>query len=149
MHHASWGDGGLSYPSFRDRGDIVAIRSFAQMTLSDDDRVRETMKQFIEDERIFQHIEQDPDAQFFNWKDEDLAKSRISTIIGRIRRACRELSVKLKLEGRQLVIRTTESEMKTKLAAGIGRFLTQKVIRPRKIESLLRKEKHGATFTTL
>jgi hypothetical protein len=107
------------------------------------------MKQFIEDERIFRHIKQDPDAKFFNWKDEDLAKSRTSTFIGRIRRACRKLSVKLKLEDRQLVIKINESEMKTKLAAGIGRFLTQKVIRPRKIESLLRKEKYGATFTTL
>jgi hypothetical protein len=35
-HHASWRDGGLFYRNLRDRGDVLTIRSFTQMTLSDD-----------------------------------------------------------------------------------------------------------------
>jgi hypothetical protein len=35
-HHAAWKDGDLSYPSLRDRGNILMIRSFAQTMLSDD-----------------------------------------------------------------------------------------------------------------
>jgi hypothetical protein len=27
--HASWRDGGVSYPSLRDRGDVLTIRLFA------------------------------------------------------------------------------------------------------------------------
>jgi hypothetical protein len=34
--HALWRDGGLSYPNLRDRGDVLTIRSFVEMTLSDD-----------------------------------------------------------------------------------------------------------------
>jgi hypothetical protein len=36
-HHTSWRDGGLSYPSLQDRGDVLTIRSFVQITLSNDD----------------------------------------------------------------------------------------------------------------
>jgi hypothetical protein len=57
--------------------------------------------------------------------------------------------VKLKLEDRLLIIKTEESKKKINSAVGIGRFLTQKVVRRRKIESLLGKLKHGATFATL
>jgi hypothetical protein len=61
-HHASWRDGDLSDPSLRDRGDVLTIRSFAQMTLSDDMGVRAAMRQFIEDERKFRRIETDPNT---------------------------------------------------------------------------------------
>jgi hypothetical protein len=40
-------------------------------------------------------------------------------------------------------------EVKTDSATGIGRCLTQRVVRPRLLKSLLLKEKHGATFATL
>jgi hypothetical protein len=49
-HHASWRDGGLSDSSLRDRGDVLKIRSFAQITLSDDMGIRVAMKEVIEDE---------------------------------------------------------------------------------------------------
>jgi hypothetical protein len=65
-HHASWRDEGLSYPSLRDRDDILTIRLFAQMTLSDDIGVRAAIKQFIEDKREFRRIEIDPNAQFLD-----------------------------------------------------------------------------------
>jgi hypothetical protein len=55
----------------------------------------------------------------------------------------------LKLEDAFTVTKANRSEKKTNLAIGIDRYLTQKVVRSRKIETLLRKEKHGATFTLL
>jgi hypothetical protein len=57
--------------------------------------------------------------------------------------------VELKLEGAFIVIKANGSEKKTNCAVDICRYLTQKAIQLRKIETLLRKEKHGATFTTL
>jgi hypothetical protein len=66
-----------------------------------------------------------------------------------MRRACKNQDVALKLEGAFMVIKANELEKKTNSAVGIGCYLTQKVVRPRTIEILLRKEKHGATFTTL
>jgi hypothetical protein len=65
-HHASWRDGGLSHPSLRDRGDVPTIRSFAQMTLSDDTEVRAATRQFTKDKREFRRIETDPNAQFLD-----------------------------------------------------------------------------------
>jgi hypothetical protein len=68
-HYASWRDGDLSYPSMQDKGDVLMIRSFAQMTLSHDECVRAAMRQFIEDERILRKIETDPNAQFIDCKE--------------------------------------------------------------------------------
>jgi hypothetical protein len=65
-HDASWRNGGLSYPSLGDKGDVLTIRSFAQMTLLDDMRVRPATRQFIEDEREFRRIETDASAQFLD-----------------------------------------------------------------------------------
>jgi hypothetical protein len=65
-HHASWRDGGLAYSNMGDRGDVLTIQSFAQVTLSDDMGVRPAMRQFIEDEREFRRIETDINAQFFD-----------------------------------------------------------------------------------
>jgi hypothetical protein len=42
-HYASWRDGSLSYPSTEEKGDVPTIRSFAQMTLSEDEGVRTAM----------------------------------------------------------------------------------------------------------
>jgi hypothetical protein len=65
-HHASRRDGGLSYPSLGDRRVVLAIRSFVQMTLSEDDLIQSVMRQFIEDERRFRTIQSDPDAPFLD-----------------------------------------------------------------------------------
>jgi hypothetical protein len=48
---ATWRDGGLSYPSLVDRRDVLIIRSFAQMMLSRDQKIRTAMTQLAEDER--------------------------------------------------------------------------------------------------
>jgi hypothetical protein len=48
-----------------------------------------------------------------------------------------------------MVIKADESEKKTNSAIGISRYLTQKIMRPRKTETLLKKEKHKITFATL
>jgi hypothetical protein len=45
-------------------------------------------------------------------------------------------------------IRKEELEFKTKSAIGIGRFLTQKIICPEKMEKLISHEVHGASFDT-
>jgi hypothetical protein len=86
-HHPSWKDGGMSYPSLRDRGDVLPIRSFAQMMLSHDECVRAAMRQFIEDEREFRRIETNPTAQFFDWKEGTGTRAGTSTIVEKTRRA--------------------------------------------------------------
>jgi hypothetical protein len=148
-HHASWRDGELSYPSLQDRGYVLTIRSFAQMMPSRDDMVRSAMRQFIDDERRYRRIVQCPNAQFLDWGEEEQSGPGTSTIIVKTRRACEKLDVTLKLEERRMMIKAKESEFKTVTATIIGRFLIQKIIRPQKITSLLRKEKHGATFEML
>jgi hypothetical protein len=67
-HHASWKDGDRSNPSVQDGGDVLTIRSFAQMTLSLDDGARIAMRQFIEDERRSRNIESEPEALFLTGK---------------------------------------------------------------------------------
>jgi hypothetical protein len=59
-HHASWRNGGLSSPSLPDRSNVFTTRSFAQMRLSRDMRVRAVVRQFIADERDFRRIETAP-----------------------------------------------------------------------------------------
>jgi hypothetical protein len=85
-HHASWRDGGLSYPSLRNKGGVLTIRSFAQITLSDDMGVRATMRYFIEEEREFRRIDTDPNAQFLDRKEGKGTSTETSPIIENARR---------------------------------------------------------------
>jgi hypothetical protein len=55
----------------------------------------------------------------------------------------------LKLVDEEMIVKTEESEYKTRTAMGIGRFLTQKVIRPDKFRKLIGHEVHGVTDTIL
>jgi 5-keto 4-deoxyuronate isomerase len=48
-----------------------------------------------------------------------------------------------------MLVKTEESELITKTAVGIGRFLTQKVVRPDMYKKLITHEVDGATYTTL
>jgi hypothetical protein len=148
-HHASWRDGGLSYPSLLDRGDVLTIRSFVQMMLSQDEGIRVAMRQCVEDERIYRGIDSDPEAAFLDWKNEANEQRGTASIIAKTRKACKRLDVGLKMSHPWITLKATESEKRTCSAIGVGRYLTQKVIRPRKLERLLAKEKHGATFPTL
>jgi hypothetical protein len=119
------------------------------MMLTEDEGLRIAMKQRIEDERCFGKIELDPTATFLDWKDDGFTRNGTSTITARTRRGYKGLNVGLKLEGSLLVIKANGSEKKTDAVIGIGRYLTQKVVKSQKFEKLLRKEKHGATFVTL
>jgi hypothetical protein len=73
----------------------------------------------------------------------------MSTIVEKTRRACKNYDLRLKLESSFMVIDAHGSEKKTNYAVGIGRYLTQTVVPRQNIETLLRKEKRGATFVTL
>jgi hypothetical protein len=50
-HHASWREGGLSYPSLVDRRRVLMIRSFTQMMTSKDEKVKKAMRWFTESGR--------------------------------------------------------------------------------------------------
>jgi hypothetical protein len=47
-----------------------------------------------------------------------------------------------------MTITSGESELKTKTATGVGRFLTQKFIRVKKFEKLIQHSVHGTSYTT-
>jgi hypothetical protein len=134
-HRASWRAGRLFYPSLRDRDDVLMIRSFAQMTLSHDKCIWAALRQFIEDEQKFTKIETGPTGQFLDCKEGKGASTGTSAIIEKTRRADKNQDVGLKLEDACIVIKANVSEKKTYFAIGIGRYLTQKVVRRRKIET--------------
>jgi hypothetical protein len=69
-HHASWRDGGLSYPSLVDPRKVLMIRSLTHMLLSKGEQVRNAMRWFTEGERMFRCIEEGIESNFLNWKDE-------------------------------------------------------------------------------
>jgi hypothetical protein len=147
-HHASWRDGGLSYPSLVDRRKVLMIRSFAQMMVSEDDKVRMAMRWFAESERIFRCIEEDENSIFLNWREEE-GESGTAALVTRTREACRKMELSLKLIQDDMIVKKGGSEFKTKSAAGIGRFLTQKIVRSEKYEKLIGHEVRGASFKTL
>jgi hypothetical protein len=127
-HPASWRDGGLAYPSLRDRDDVLRTRSFAQITLSHDKCVRAVMRKFIEDEREFRRIETDAKVQFLDWKERKGRQTGTSTITEKKRTAYQNQDMGLKLEAAFIVIKDNRSETKTNSAVGIGHYLTQKVV---------------------
>jgi hypothetical protein len=147
-HHASWRDGGLSYPSLVDRRRVLMIRSFAQMMLSKDEKVREAMRWFAENERMCRCIGEDEESEFLNWKDE-AGEDGTASLTARTRKTCKKMKIGLKVKEDKMIIKTEESELQTISAVGIGRFLTQNVIRPGKYKQLIEHEVHGATYTTL
>jgi hypothetical protein len=115
------------------------------------------MRWFAESERQYRLIEHDPKAQFLNWKREEEEGKRekgTRSIIARTRKTCHKLDIGLKLDENEDVmkIKSGESEVKTKTktktAVGIGRFLTQKLVRAKKIERLVQHNVHGASLTT-
>jgi hypothetical protein len=95
-HDASWRDGGLSYPSLVDRRKVLMVRSFTQMMLSRDEKVRDVMRWFAESERQFRCITEDADSNFFNWKDE-AGENGTAALVARTRKTCKKMEVELKL----------------------------------------------------
>jgi hypothetical protein len=60
-----------------------------------------------------------------------------------------KMKVNLKVIEDEMIVKTEESEYKTKTAVGVGRFLTQKVIRSDKYKQLIAHEVHETSYTTL
>jgi hypothetical protein len=151
-HHASWRDGGMSYPSLVDRRRVLMIRSFGQMILSKEKKIREAMRWFVNDERDYRKIAIDPGSTFLDWKDEHGRRGTAALVV-RTRKSCKKMKGKMKLMKAEVVLRNSESESaseyKTKTAVGIGRFPTQKILRPHKINQLIEHKCHGASFPTL
>jgi hypothetical protein len=147
-HHASWQDGGLSYPSLVDRRRVLMIRSFGQMMMSRDEKIRTAMREMSEEERVFRRIEIDEESSFLNWREESGERGTAS-LVSRTRETCKKMKIKLKIVGNEMIVGREGSEMKTKTAAGVGHFLTQKIIRTDKIEELMKLEVHGASYETL
>jgi hypothetical protein len=106
------------------------------------------MKWFINDERDYRDIGIDPESSFLNWKNEH-GKQRTTALVGRTRKTCQKMNITLKLTKSKMVLRRAELEYKTNTAVGIGRFPTQKILPPEKIEKLIEHKCHGASFTTL
>jgi hypothetical protein len=148
-HHASWRDGGLSYPSLVDRRKVLMIRSVTQMMLSKDKKIQEAMRWFAEDERHYRCIEENAESKFLNWADEQ-GQAGTTSLIARTRKTCWKMKTGMKLKKDEMILKmmTNELEYKTKTAVGIGRFPTQKIIRQEKIEKLMNYEVHGASYTT-
>jgi hypothetical protein len=149
-HHMSWRDGGFSIPSLLDRSHLLSICSFAHMVLSKDTNIRTMTRAFIESERKFRHItiETDSTSYFLNWKDGE-GSTGTASFINNARRATNQLNVHLQLEPNQLTIGNSEIELKTNSPAKIGRFLTQKIIRPALAQKVTTHPLKGASFPTL
>jgi hypothetical protein len=77
------------------------------------------------------------------------ASTGTSIIIEKTRRPCKNQNVGLNLEGAFMIIKANRSQKEINSAVPIGRCLIQKIVRRRKIETLRRKEKVGATFATV
>jgi hypothetical protein len=149
-HHMSWRDGGLSYPSLVDRSRILTVRSFSQMALSKDGKIREVMEKFTEEEREIRRIGIDTEgtADFLLWKNEK-GTTGTTSIIARTRKAARELGIRFTIFNSEVWMKRGNLEFKTSKIAAIGRFLTQKIVRARWSEEILKKSLHGASFYTL
>jgi hypothetical protein len=149
-HHMSWRDGGFSIPSLLDRSYVLSICSFAHMFLSKDPSIRAMTCAFIESERRFRQIPIDDVSihHFLNWKDEKGERGTAS-FINNTRRAVKHLKVHLHSDFDKLTISESGKELKTTSPSKIGRFLTQKVIRPVLAQEMTKHPDKGASFHTL
>jgi hypothetical protein len=114
-YHASWRDGGLSYPSLVDRQRVLTIRSWTQVMISKNEKVRKAMRWFTESEREYRIIEEDRNAQLLNWKKEKGRREKgTGSIIARARNTCYKLDSGLKMNGDEMTITSGESKVKNK-----------------------------------
>jgi hypothetical protein len=124
------------------------IRSFGQMTMSREEKVRRAMREMSEGERIFRRIGVDEESTLLNWREESGERGTAS-LVSRMRETCKKMNIRMKIIDHEMIVGRDESEMKTKTAAGVGHFLTQKMIRTDKIEEVMKHEVHGASYETL
>jgi hypothetical protein len=103
-HHASWRDGGLSYPSLVDRRRVLMVRSFTQMVTSKHEKVKKAMRWFTESDRQYQLIKEDRNGQFLNWKKEGRRQKGTELIIARTRNTYYKLEIGLKMNDDEMII---------------------------------------------
>jgi hypothetical protein len=149
-HHMSWRDGGFSIPSLSDRRNVLSICSLSHMILSTDTNIQAMTRAFIDSEREFRRIPIDTESttKFMNWK--DIKGSRgTASLINKSRKAAQQLDVHFIIEDGRLTIRKSELVIKPKSSSNIGRFLTQKIIRPVLAQQMMNHQLKGASFHTL
>jgi hypothetical protein len=147
-HHDSWRDRRLSYPSLLDRREALLVRSFTQMMLSKDRNIRGAMRWITEEEHKYLDIDEDPDSSFLNWSNEG-GENVTAYLATQTKKTWAKLKIQLKLDKEEMVVKTEQSEFKTRMTMRISHFLTQNVIRSDKFRKLIGHEVHGATHTTL
>jgi hypothetical protein len=124
------------------------ITFFAQMIFSRDNKIREAMKWFINDEQDCRDSGLDPESNLLNWKNEHGTQGT-TAMVGQTRKTCEQMNITSKLTKSKMRVTRVKFEYKTKTTVGIGRFLGQKIARTKKIGKLIEDKCHGAGFTTL
>jgi hypothetical protein len=81
------------------------IRRVTQMLLSKDEKVRNAMRWFTENQQFFRCIEEDIESGFLNWKDEH-GEAGTTSLTVRTRKTCQKLGPKLKLIEEEMVVKT-------------------------------------------
>jgi hypothetical protein len=117
------------------------VRSFGEMILSKETKVREAMRWFLNEKRDERGIGVDPESNFLYWKDEK-GRPGTAALTGRTRTTCKKMNIGMKLIKGEMILKGQELEYKTKTAVGIGRFLTHRILRPDKIEKLIQHPCH-------
>jgi hypothetical protein len=79
------------------------IRSFGQMMMSRDEKVREAMREMSEDERTFRKIGIDEESNFLNWKEEKGGPGTAS-LVSRTRETCKKMNIKLKIVANEMIV---------------------------------------------
>jgi hypothetical protein len=131
-----------------ERSEVLTIRSFIQMILSEHEEIKMAMRLFVKDEHIFRGLEIDETSRFLNWREEHRQRGT-STIVEKTRRDCRNVGLEMKLRSEEMMLKNEVSEYMIRTAASIGHFLTQTIVRPRWQNNLIANQVPVATFVTL
>jgi hypothetical protein len=89
------------------------------MMLSKEENVRGATRWFVEEESKHRDIGEHADSRFLNWSDEH-GGNGTACLAARTRNAHAKLKIELKLVNEEMIVKTKESEYKTRTAMGIG-----------------------------
>jgi hypothetical protein len=110
------------------------------------------MHAFSESERKCRgiaEVDTEENQNFLNWSDECQERSGTSSIVERARQGVGRLELQMRIREDGMELRKEGLVYKTKKPTGIGRFLTQSIIRKRLAEKVQQHPQHGASFETL
>jgi hypothetical protein len=79
------------------------------MIFSRDNKRREAMKWFINDEHDYRDVGLDPESNLFNWKNEH-GRQGTTAMVGRTRKTCQQMKIGSKLTKSQMVVTRVELE---------------------------------------